>query len=59
MKSRNARFLKQGLIEEYRQMSPLERVRAFIKHSLLMQKIKEAGDADRKTLMTGGKPENV
>ena len=57
MKSRNARFLKQGLIEEYRQMSPHDRVRAFIKHSFLMKKIKEAGDAKRKAL-TGKKPDN-
>ena len=48
MQSRNARFLKQSLLEEYRRMIPAERARAYIEHSRVLIKIKEAGEARRK-----------
>ena len=49
MLSENARFLRQGLIDQYRKMTPAERVHAFIEHSKLMKAIQEAG-AGRKSL---------
>jgi hypothetical protein len=43
MKSENARFLRQGLIEQCRKMTPAQRVLAFIEHSRLMQEVRNAG----------------
>jgi hypothetical protein len=48
MESENARFLRQGLIDRYRKMTPAERVRAFIDHSRLMKQLRDAGEARRK-----------
>lgn len=51
MQSRNARLLKRSLLEETRRMTPAERVRAFIEHSRVLIKIKEAGEARRQLLI--------
>jgi hypothetical protein len=48
MESENARFLRQGLIDRYRKMTPAERLEAFIEHSKLMKKLRDAGEARRK-----------
>lgn len=43
MRSKNAEFLKDGLIEQARKMKPVQRVRAFIEHSRQMLAIRKAG----------------
>jgi hypothetical protein len=43
MRSKNADFLKQGLIEQARKMTPAQRVRAFIEHSRQIRAIRKAG----------------
>ena len=50
MESENARFLRQGMVEKYRGMTPIERLRAFVEHSRLMMDLKKAGDARRKAI---------
>lgn len=48
MNSENARFLRQGLVDRFRKMTPAERVSAFIEHSRLMIEFKKAGEARRR-----------
>jgi len=50
MESKNARFLRQGMVESCRKMTPAQRVRAFIDHSRMMKKIFEAGERRRKSI---------
>jgi hypothetical protein len=57
MESENAQFLRQGLVETYRKMTPVERLQAFVNHSRLMLEFKRAGDARRESLKEG-KPLN-
>lgn len=47
MESKNAAFLRQGLVDRYRKMTPGERVKAFIEHSRLMQQLRKAGEIRR------------
>ncbi|MEO6096402.1 MAG: hypothetical protein ABIW76_12145 [Fibrobacteria bacterium] len=49
MESKNAQFLRQGLIETYRKMTPVQRVRAFIRHSRMVKQIHAAGERRRKS----------
>jgi hypothetical protein len=51
MYSKNADFLRQSLIERCRNMTPEERVRLFIEHSLLMRKVRDAGVLRRDELL--------
>lgn len=53
MESRNARFLRQGLIEKYRKMTPVQRVKAFVEHSRRMKGLRDAGELRRKSLGQG------
>lgn len=48
MESRNALFLRAGVVEQARKMTPAQRVRAFIKHSRQMRAIRDAGIQQRK-----------
>jgi hypothetical protein len=50
MESKNARFLRQGMIDRCRKMTPAERVKAFIEHSKQIRSLAAAGEARRKTL---------
>ncbi len=49
MESKNAQFLRQGVIDRCRRMTPAQRVRMFIEHSKLMRKVKDAGERDRRS----------
>lgn len=49
MRSKNAEFLKEGLIEQARRMTPAQRVRAFIEHSRQILSIRKAGANPRRT----------
>jgi hypothetical protein len=50
MESKNAQFLRQGMIDRCRKMTPAERVKAFIDHSKRMKSLATAGEARRKSL---------
>ena len=50
MDSKNARFLRQGMVEQCRKMTPAQRVKAFIDHSRIVKKIHEAGERRRKSI---------
>lgn len=50
MESKNAEFLRQGLIETCRKMTPAQRIRVFIEHSERMNRLRDAGVARRKAL---------
>lgn len=47
MRSKNADFLKQGLIDQARKLTPKQRVLAFIEHSRQMRAISKAGSRRR------------
>jgi hypothetical protein len=47
MESENARFLRQGMVELCRKMTPAQRVRAFIEHSRIIKQIHAAGERRR------------
>lgn len=48
MESKNADFLRQGVIDRCRRMTPAQRVKAFLEHSRLMKAIRKAGELRRK-----------
>jgi hypothetical protein len=48
MESKNARFLKQGMIDRCKAMTPAQRVKSFIEHSRQMKLLRQAGEARRK-----------
>ena len=48
MESKNARFLKDGLVLQARKMTPTQRVLAFIEHSRQIRAIHDAGIRRRK-----------
>ena len=48
MESENARFLRQGMVDLCRKMTPAQRVRAFIEHSRIVKQIHAAGARRRK-----------
>ena len=50
MESKNARFLRQGMVELCRKMTPAQRVRTFIDHSRMVKKIYEAGKRRRESV---------
>jgi len=50
MKSKNAEFLKQGVIDQSRKMTPDQKLRLFIEHSRLMKKLHKAGEIRRESL---------
>jgi hypothetical protein len=56
MESKNAEFLRQGLIERYRKMTPIQRIRAFVEHSRMMQKLRKAGEVRRIMLKHRNEP---
>lgn len=47
MDSKIARFLKEGLLEKNRKMTPAQRVKAFIEHSRLMKALRADGERRR------------
>jgi len=49
MESKNERFLRQGMVDICRKMTPAQRVRAFIEHSRIVKKLHEAGERRRKS----------
>lgn len=49
MESKNAEFLREGLIETARKMTPLERLDAFVEHSLRMRSLMALGEKRRNT----------
>jgi hypothetical protein len=51
MYSKNADFLRESLIERCRNLTPAERVRLFIEHTLLMRKVRDAGVLRRNELL--------
>jgi hypothetical protein len=48
MESENARFLRQGMVDLCRKMTPAQRVRAFIEHSRIVKQIHAAGERRRR-----------
>ncbi len=47
MKSKNADFLRQGIVDLCRKMTHEQRLRAFINHSHLMKKLSAMGELKR------------
>ncbi|MBW8886661.1 MAG: hypothetical protein JF616_02790 [Fibrobacteres bacterium] len=47
MLSKNADFLKAGLIEQARRLTPAQRLDLFVEHSKLMRKLREMGERRR------------
>jgi hypothetical protein len=47
MRSKNAEFLKQGLIDQARRTTPSQRLDLFAEHSRRMRLLRELGDARR------------
>ncbi len=52
MRSKNAEFLKDSLIEQARKMTPKQRVHAYIEHSRQMRAIAKAGSRRRRMEQT-------
>ena len=59
MESENARFLRQGMIERCRKVTPAERVKAFIEHSKQMKSLAAAGEAGRKSISVNQKKTQI
>lgn len=51
MDSANGRFLRQGMVDQCRNMTPAQRVSAFFKHSRIVRQIFTAGKLRRKELL--------
>jgi len=47
MRSKNADFLKEGLIEQARRLSPSQRLDLFVEHSKRMIRLRELGELRR------------
>jgi hypothetical protein len=47
MRSKNADFLKQGLIDQARKTTPSQRLDLFVEHSRRMRLLRDLGDARR------------
>jgi hypothetical protein len=58
MDSKNANFLRQGVMDRCRRMTPAQRVKAFLEHSRLMKAVRKAGESRRKNL-TARKPDRA
>jgi hypothetical protein len=51
MESENAKFLRQGLVEKCRKMTPAQRVKAYIEHSRIVKQIHAAGERRRNAIL--------
>jgi hypothetical protein len=57
MESKNARFLREGLIEQARKTTPIQRLDAYVDHSRRMLSLKQLGDRRRALTAAPGVPD--
>jgi hypothetical protein len=56
MRSKNADFLRDGLIEQARRMKPAQRLDLFVQHSKRMRHLRELGELRRATTAGSKRP---